>query len=82
MKKRVLLYADDKNNLVAIFLGNSSHKFEQAILIVSCFALFSQVSLAQLGYDELQRVCDSCAPVCDLISKARSPQFVSRPIDY
>ena len=38
---------------------------------------FFQVSLSQLGYDEPQRVCDSCAPVCEIMSKARSPQFVS-----
>eukprot|EP00112_Aurelia_sp_Birch-Aquarium-sp1_P009890 Seg2142.3 transcript_id=Seg2142.3/GoldUCD/mRNA.D3Y31 product="Zinc finger FYVE domain-containing protein 21" protein_id=Seg2142.3/GoldUCD/D3Y31 len=37
-----------------------------------------KVSLAQLGYDEPQRVCDSCAPVCDLIFKARSPQFAKK----
>eukprot|EP00795_Rhopilema_esculentum_P013553 gene13553-4441_t len=38
----------------------------------------SKVSLSQLGYDEPQRVCESCAPVCEIMSKARSPQFAKK----
>jgi len=37
-----------------------------------------KASLNQLGYDEPQRICDSCAPVCDLISKAQSTQFAKK----
>eukprot|EP00794_Sanderia_malayensis_P017742 gene17742-19516_t len=54
-----------------------NHKFNQIRRRHHCRQC-GKVSLTHIGYDEPQRVCDYCAPVCEIISKARSTQFAKK----
>ncbi|CAH1795057.1 unnamed protein product [Owenia fusiformis] len=51
------------------------HHCRQCGRVLCSKCCYAKMPLPQLGYGDAERVCDFCKPVCELVTKARSPML-------